>query len=138
MKVIVWIVILFLIAVTCVKEKEPQPPKVIQPAPPGKIRVSHILISYRGAAGTTATRTKQEARALAESLLVRIKAGESFEELARIYSDCPSSSRGGDLGFFGRGRMVKEFEEAAFNLKPGEISGIVETRFGYHIIKRTQ
>ena len=65
----------------------------------------------------------------------RVLGGESFEELAREFSDCPSSEVGGDLGFFERGRMVEPFDEAAFSLGLGEISDIVETRFGYHIIK---
>ncbi len=130
--------VLLLFALACGQEKKPEPPKLIQPLPPGTIRASHILISYKGTPGSSATRTKEEARRLAEEILKRVKAGESFEELARTYSDCPTAEKGGDLGFFKRGRMVKPFEDAAFALKPDEVSGIVETKFGYHIIKRTQ
>lgn len=130
--------LLMLLLVACGQEKKPEPPKIVQPVPPGSIRASHILISYKGAEHSSATRTKEEARQLAEDLLRRIRAGESFEDLARTYSDCPTAEKGGDLGFFKRGRMVKPFEDAAFALKPGEVSGIVETKFGYHIIKRTQ
>ncbi len=65
----------------------------------------------------------------------KIRDGEDFAVLAGEHSDCPSAGRGGDLGFFGPGTMIREFEEVAFNLKPGEISQVVETQFGYHIIK---
>jgi parvulin-like peptidyl-prolyl isomerase len=71
-----------------------------------------------------------------EDLQRKLAEGESFEELARKFSKCPSARGGGDLGEFGRGRMVESFEEAAFSLKPGEVSGPVRTRFGYHLIKR--
>jgi parvulin-like peptidyl-prolyl isomerase len=129
-----------LIGLGCVKEQEPEGKKVVQPAPPGQIRASHILISYAGAPRTDAVRTKEEALAMAREILARVRAGEDFEDLARQYSDCPSaqSEISGDLGFFGKGRMAKPFEDAAFALKVGQISDIVETDFGYHIIKRTQ
>lgn len=78
----------------------------------------------------------QAARAEAESLLERVRAGEDFAELAREFSDDPGSAQlGGDLGWFRRGRMVREFEDAAYQLLPGEVSGVVETDFGFHIIK---
>ncbi len=87
-----------------------------------KIKASHILVKKRSEA---------------EKILKELKNGASFSELAKKHSTCPSAKRGGDLGFFSHGQMVKEFEKAAFALKKGEISGIVKTEFGFHIIKRT-
>lgn len=76
------------------------------------------------------------AQKLAEDILERVHAGDSFEELAEFYSDDDGTKKkGGDLGFFRKGRMVKEFQEAAFSLQPGEVSDIIRTQFGYHIIK---
>lgn len=79
---------------------------------------------------------REEARALAEDLLNRIREGEDFEQLARRYSEDPGSAQlGGDLGWFRRGRMVREFEDVAFALRDGAVSNVVESDFGYHIIK---
>jgi peptidyl-prolyl cis-trans isomerase D len=99
-------------------------------------RASHILITA-GAGGSAPD--KAQARQLAESLLAKVKAKPSdFEALARQYSKDPGSAqKGGDLGWFGRGMMVKPFEEAAFSLKSGETSGVVESDFGFHIIRLT-
>lgn len=78
----------------------------------------------------------KQTRAKAEELLSRLRAGGDFNALAKEFSiDASNKDQGGDLGWFGRGMMVKPFEDAAFALKPGELSGIVETQFGYHIIK---
>ena len=71
---------------------------------------------------------------LAQKLKLEIKSYEDFEQLAKIYSECPSSARGGYLGCFGRKQMVKEFEKAAFDGNIGEVIGPVKTQFGYHLI----
>ena len=100
-----------------------------------QIRASHILIQYRtpdGKMDTTAALAK------IDSILTKIKNGADFAEMAKEYSQDPGSKEnGGDLGYFQRRQMVKEFDEAAFNLKVGEVSGVVKTRFGYHLIKCT-
>ena len=88
-----------------------------------KIRASHILVE-----------TKEQA----ENLLMDINNGIAFEDLAKEYSKCPSKRDGGDLRWFGKGMMVKPFEDAAFSLKNiGDISEPVETQFGWHLIKLT-
>lgn len=100
--------------------------------PSAEIHARHILLRMP-TGGTDAQR--DSVRALAESLRERAVGGEPFAELAQQYSQDPgSAARGGDLGFFERGRMVEPFEEAAFQLQPGEISEVVETPFGYHVI----
>ncbi|MBN1592284.1 MAG: peptidyl-prolyl cis-trans isomerase [Candidatus Coatesbacteria bacterium] len=96
-----------------------------------QVQARHILVKVDSDAGEKAD---AEAKKKIEGLLARVKAGEDFANLAKEYSDCPSSSKGGDLGYFGRGQMAKPFEEAAFALEVGEMSGVVKTQFGYHII----
>ena len=105
---------------------------------PKEIIARHVLIMYQGSmrAPETVTRSQEEARKLAEEVLVKAQAGEDFAGLAEHYSDGPTKVRGGLLSPFGRGAMAPEFEEAAFSLKKGEISAVVETGFGFHIIKR--
>jgi len=88
-----------------------------------KIHCAHILV-----------KTEKEAN----KVLERLKKGDKFSAIAKDVSLCPSKKRGGDLGTFGRGQMVKEFEKAAFTLQKGQISPIVKTKFGYHIIKRLE
>ena len=85
-----------------------------------KVRARHILVS-----------TIRDAKMILEKL----NEGVSFTTLAKKYSKCPSKKRGGDMGYFERGQMAKPFEDAAFSLKKGEMSGPVRTQFGYHIIK---
>jgi peptidyl-prolyl cis-trans isomerase C len=99
---------------------------------PEQIQASHILIQV---AQDASDEDKQAARKKIDDVLVLAKEGKDFAELAQEYSEGPSKDQGGDLGFFPRGAMVKPFEEAAFALQEGEISEVVETQFGYHIIK---
>jgi peptidyl-prolyl cis-trans isomerase D len=100
---------------------------------PERVRARHILIAVGPDA---AEKTRAAARAKAGQILDQLKKGADFTKLAEEDSDDPGTrDRGGDLGFFERGQMIKPFEDAAFSLKPGQLSGIVATRFGYHIIK---
>jgi len=92
----------------------------------------HILIK---SAPTDPEDKKTEARGRMEAIAERIKGGEDFAEVAKAESEGPSAPRGGDLGQFGRGRMVPAFEEAVFSMEPGQVSDIVETQFGYHLIE---
>lgn len=104
---------------------------------PDQIRASHILLMYTGSARSTASRSKTEARQQIDAIKAELDGGGDFAALARTHSDCPSGGRGGDLGSFGRGQMVGPFESAAFALQVGQTSGVVETDFGYHLIRRT-
>ncbi|MFV1974521.1 MAG: peptidylprolyl isomerase, partial [Candidatus Scalindua sp.] len=101
---------------------------------PEQIKASHILVKVEKGASEE---VKKEALKKIKEIQERIKGGEDFAKIAKESSDCPSSSKGGDLGFFSKGRMAPPFEKAAYALKVGEISDIVETQFGYHIIKCT-
>jgi len=106
---------------------------------PDEITASHILISYAGAERSEATRTKDDAKKLAEQVLEESRQPDAdFAALAKKYSDDPSGKDGGSLGKFKKGVMAPPFEEAAYKLKVGEISSVVETPFGFHIIKRTE
>jgi len=87
-----------------------------------QVRASHILV---------------EDEETAKKLKAEIEKGISFESMAREYSSCPSKAKGGDLGWFGKGQMVKPFEEAAFSTPENKISAPVKTQFGYHLIKVT-
>ena len=102
-----------------------------------QVRASHILLMYSGSMRSTATRSKDEAKQLIDQIKGELDGGGDFAALAQQHSDCPSGKNGGDLGPFGKGQMVKEFEETAFGLDVGSTSGVIETPFGYHIIHRT-
>jgi len=99
---------------------------------PERVHARHILAKIGQGADET---EKAEARKKIEAVKEKLNSGEDFAKLASENSDCPSSKNGGDLDFFAKGQMVKPFEDAAFAMNPGEISDIVETQFGYHIIK---
>ncbi|MFP4476611.1 MAG: peptidylprolyl isomerase [Desulfatibacillaceae bacterium] len=101
---------------------------------PEQVEARHILIKVDDSEDKAA---RAEARKRIEEVQNKLEGGGDFAALAKEYSDCPSASKGGNLGSFDRNRMVKPFEEAAFSLKTGERSDIVETRFGYHIIEVT-
>lgn len=98
---------------------------------PEQVRASHILLKTEG-------KDDAAVKAKAEDLLKQARAGADFADLARKYSEDDSNNKnGGDLDYFGRGRMVPEFDQVAFALEPGQISDVVKTQFGYHIIKLT-
>lgn len=108
---------------------------------PKRIGARHVLVQWMGAerAPSSVVRSKDQAFALAQEVHRRAKAGDDFARLAVEYSDEPGAgNRGGSLGRFGHGQMVPAFEAAAFKLKVGEVSEIVETGFGYHVIQRTE
>jgi parvulin-like peptidyl-prolyl isomerase len=90
---------------------------------PDKVHCAHILV-----------KTETEAK----TILERLNKGEKFANIAKEVSLCPSGKNGGDLGTFSRGKMVKEFETAAFALSKGQTSGLVRTKYGYHIVKRLE
>jgi hypothetical protein len=118
----------------------PQPPVDIS-SQPAEISARHLLVAYKGAlrASPGIGRTRAEAHARAEEAQKRAAAGEDFVALVKQYSDEPGAAeRGGDLGKFDRQSMVPAFANAAFALKVGEISSVVETQFGFHVIKRTE
>jgi parvulin-like peptidyl-prolyl isomerase len=119
-----------------------RPQRLTPPPSAGEqISAQHLLIMHKESmrAPPSITRTKDEAKKRADEALDKLKKGTAFDALVKEYTDEPGSkdkNPPGDLGTFGKGRMVPPFEQAAFALKPNETSGIVETPFGYHIIKR--
>ncbi|KAJ5038188.1 uncharacterized protein L3040_007056 [Drepanopeziza brunnea f. sp. 'multigermtubi'] len=113
--------------------------------PPGKIRAGHLLVKHRDSRRPSSWREAEIKRSKDEAMTIilgheqKIRSGQSsLGDLATSESDCSSARKRGDLGFFGRGDMQKEFEEAAFQLKPGEMSQVVETASGLHLIERLE
>ncbi|PMD18166.1 peptidyl-prolyl cis-trans isomeras-like protein 1 [Hyaloscypha hepaticicola] len=111
----------------------------------GKIRASHLLVKHKDSRRPSSwreaeiKRTKEEAMSIILGHEARIRSGQtSLGQLAVSESDCSSARKMGDLGFFGKGDMQKEFEDAAFQLKPGEVSHVVETASGLHLIERLE
>ncbi|KAK1763441.1 hypothetical protein QBC33DRAFT_244429 [Phialemonium atrogriseum] len=112
---------------------------------PGKIRAAHLLVKHADSRRPSSwreaniTRSKDEAREIIQRHQESIRSGGiTLGDLAVTESDCSSARKRGDLGYFGRGDMQKEFEDAAFALQPGEISGIVDTASGLHLIQRLE
>ena len=104
-----------------------------------QVKASHILIAFKGSPAAQKDKpelTEEQAKAKADDLRKKIAGGADFGEIAKKESDdTGSGSRGGELGSFGHGQMVPEFEAAAFSAKPGDVTPVVRTQFGYHIIK---
>jgi len=122
---------------------EPATATAAEALPPGpkEIRAAHLLVMHRDSkrAPPSVTRTRDEAKDRADEALAKVKSGVAFEEVVAEYSDEPGAAeRGGDLGKFSRKNMVKGFSDAAFKLDVGHTSDIVETEFGFHIIRRSE
>jgi peptidyl-prolyl cis-trans isomerase SurA len=100
------------------------------PDQPEAVKLSHIMLEIKAS-----PQTLDSLKSKAERVHALAQEGQDFAELARQYSDDPSAEKGGDLGFFGRGDMIPQFEQTAFSLAPGQISDVIQTEFGYHIIK---
>ncbi|MCJ1328030.1 protein kinase ssp1 [Thelotrema lepadinum] len=111
----------------------------------GKIRAAHLLVKHKDSRRPSSWREEKITRSKGEAIDIlkghehKIRSGEAkLAELATKESDCSSARKGGDLGYFGRGEMQKEFEEAAFGLQKGEMSGVIETASGVHLIERLE
>jgi peptidyl-prolyl cis-trans isomerase NIMA-interacting 1 len=123
------------------KDAEEERERRLVASQPTQVGARHILIMHNEslAKPETVNRTKPEGRRRAQEVLLKIRGGASFEEMVKEYTDEPGGAeRNGDLGLFDRGTMVKPFADAAFALKVGEVSEVVETKYGYHVIKRTE
>lgn len=125
-----------------VPEPEPAPDAEVPPIPDvplteARYAATHVLIAWQGATGAQGvTRSRAEALELARSIRTRALAGEVLEDLARAHSDGPTRPRGGALGVYARNTMVPEFERAVASVAVGEIAPLVESPFGFHIVRR--
>jgi hypothetical protein len=111
------------------------------PDPPESIVAQHLLVMYKGSktAPSRITRNKEEARARAYQALDLVKKGQDFDKVVAAYTDEPGgAARQGDLGRFTRDKMVRAFADAAFALDVGQVSTVIESPFGFHVIRRTQ
>lgn len=113
---------------------------ILQREPLAEIHAAHALVSYAGAERMPAgvTRSKEEARARAEALLQEVQGGLEWRQAVRKYSDGPMKEEDGDLGWFGRGQLAPQLDEAAFALDIGQVSGIIESPRGFHVLKRIE
>jgi parvulin-like peptidyl-prolyl isomerase len=123
------------------KEAEEERERKVIASQPSQVGARHILVMHDEslAKPENVNRTKAEARRRAQEALLKIRGGANFEEMVKEYTDEPGGAeRHGDLGIFDRSTMVKPFADAAFSLKVGEVSEVVETKYGFHVIKRTE
>jgi NIMA-interacting peptidyl-prolyl cis-trans isomerase 1 len=121
--------------------KPAAPSSAVARVEPSSVAIQHVLLAYRGAKGApkTVKRSQPEAKRLAEEVLAKARAGGDFSQLASKYSDDPGTKGNrGNLGKRTRAVLVPPFADAAFRLEEGQISDVVETEFGFHIIKRNQ
>ncbi len=131
-------------AAAATAEPTPAPAPAPAPAAPAeeeRVAASHVLVQYKGSlrASPDNKRSKEAAKKLAADISAKAKRGQDFGGLVKQYSDEPGAKeRAGALGKFSRNMMVKPFSDAAFALQPGQVSDVVETDFGFHVIKRTE
>ena len=104
---------------------------------PPQVRASHILVKTEGGDEEAKSKARAKIDAIRARVTGEINVEQAFADAARENSDCPSGQEGGDLGWFGPGQMVPEFDKAAFEMKVDEISDVVETQFGFHILRKT-
>ncbi len=110
---------------------------IIERRPLVEVQLGHVLVQWEGVRRSSTARTKEEAKAIAETARSRLLSGESLAEVAGALSDGATGVRGGELGWFQKGHVMPEFEPM-FELEPGETSKVVETAFGYHVMVRLQ
>jgi peptidyl-prolyl cis-trans isomerase SurA len=109
---------------------------LIRRDPVVEYRAQHIVVSWKGAHNSKSSRPKARARAMIESTLGQLSTGVAFEDVAREVSEDATAASGGNLGIIARGQFIPEFEETLAALEPGETSGVIETPYGFHVIKR--